>query len=147
MEIVRIFLKPFLLQSLQEVTIAANLRILQSAFYNLRWRLKVNTCDSHRLPWPVHDHWLCFHNHLFLIPTKMSLFFFFSSFYLWWFLDILWIFPYISSLIDEGLILVVTKIDFQSISFGRIWKRMTNCILLALCNDILLVLLFVVIQF
>jgi hypothetical protein len=36
MEIARIFWKPLLLQSLQEVTTAANLRILQRAFYHLR---------------------------------------------------------------------------------------------------------------
>ena len=41
----RIFWKPFLLQSVQEVTTAANLRSLQSAFYHLRWRIKFNTHD------------------------------------------------------------------------------------------------------
>ena len=57
-------------------------------------------------------------------------------------------FSYISSLTDEGLILlVVTKTDFQSVSCGRIQKRMTNCVLLTLCINMLLILLFAVIQF
>ena len=45
------------------------------------------------------------------------------------------------------MLVVVTKTDFQSASCGRIGKRMTNCILLTLCINVLLVLLFAVIQF
>ena len=49
----------------------ASLRILQSGFCNIRWRTKVNTCDTHRLAWPLHDRWLCFHNHQLIKPTKI----------------------------------------------------------------------------
>ena len=45
------------------------------------------------------------------------------------------------------MLVVVTTTDFQSVSCGRIEKRMTHCILLILCINILLVLLFAVIQF
>ena len=43
------------------------------------------------------------------------------------------------------MLVVVTKTDFQSVSCGRIGKRMTNCIFLTLYINILLV-LFAVIQ-
>ena len=45
------------------------------------------------------------------------------------------------------MLVVVTKTDFQSVSCGRIGKRMINCIVLILYINILLVLLFAVIQF
>ena len=45
------------------------------------------------------------------------------------------------------MLVVVTKTDFQSVSCGRIQKRMTNCVLLTLCINMLLILLFAVIQF
>ena len=45
------------------------------------------------------------------------------------------------------MLVVVTKTDFQSVSCARIGKRMINCIVLILYINILLVLLFAVIQF
>ena len=45
------------------------------------------------------------------------------------------------------MLVVVMTTDFQSVSCGRIKKRMTHCIFLILCINILLVLLFAVIQF
>ena len=45
------------------------------------------------------------------------------------------------------MLVVVTKTDFQLVGCGTIGKRMTNCILLTLCINILLVLLFAGIQF
>ena len=45
------------------------------------------------------------------------------------------------------MLVVVSKTDFQLVSCGRIGKRMTNCILLTLCFNTLLVLLFAGIQF
>ena len=56
---------------------------------------EVNTCDSQRLPWPVRDRGLCFHNHPVSYTHENVTVFFFSSFNLWCFLDILWIFLYI----------------------------------------------------
>ena len=45
------------------------------------------------------------------------------------------------------MLVVVTKTDFQSVGCGRIGKRMTNYVLLTLCTNIILALLFAVIQF
>ena len=45
------------------------------------------------------------------------------------------------------MLVVVTKTDFQSVSCARIGKRMINCIVLILYINILLFLLFAVIQF
>ena len=56
---------------------------------------EVNTHDSHRLTWPGHDRGLCFHNHPVSYTNENVTVFFSSSFNLWCFLDILWIFLYI----------------------------------------------------
>ena len=45
------------------------------------------------------------------------------------------------------MFIVVAKTDFQSVSCVRIGNRMTNCTLLVLYINILLVLLFAGIQF
>ena len=70
---------------------------------------EVNTRDSHRLPWPVHDHGLCFHNHpVFLYQLRCHCsFFFFNYHFIFDVFKIYYVFSYISSLIDEGLMLVV----------------------------------------